>query len=54
MTPEVGGPINETWFRQFYDVTVQSALASNPNTFVIIDLVGAFLMWEGWRLTCST
>lgn len=39
MTPEVGGAINETWFSNFYDVTVQSALSSSPNTFVIVDLV---------------
>ena len=39
MTPQVGGPINETWFSMFYDPTVQAALASSPNTYVIVDLV---------------
>nr|VWO94258.1 Beta-xylanase (EC [Ganoderma boninense] len=46
MTPEVGGPINETWFSNFYDVTVQSALSSSPNTFVIVDLHN-YARWNG-------
>ena len=39
MTPTLGGSINETWFTNFYDKTVQAALASSPNTYVIVDLV---------------
>ncbi|TBU41850.1 hypothetical protein BD309DRAFT_964422 [Dichomitus squalens] len=39
MTPTLGGPINETWFSNFYDKTVQAALASSPNSYVIVDLV---------------
>ncbi|KAI1789786.1 glycoside hydrolase superfamily [Ganoderma leucocontextum] len=46
MTPEVGGPINETWFSTFYDTTVQSALSSSPNTHVIVDLHN-YARWNG-------
>ena len=41
MTPTVGGDIDENWFSANYDPTVQAALASSDNTFVIIDLVSA-------------
>ncbi|RDX51098.1 endoglucanase [Lentinus brumalis] len=46
MTPQVGGSINETWFSSFYDPTVQAALASSPNTRVIIDLHN-YARWNG-------
>ncbi|RPD82337.1 cellulase-domain-containing protein [Lentinus tigrinus ALCF2SS1-7] len=46
MTPQVGGQINETWFSSFYDPTVQAALASSPNTHVIIDLHN-YARWNG-------
>ena len=42
MTPELGGDIDESWFSANYDPTVQAALASSDNTFVIVDLVRPF------------
>ena len=38
MTPTVGGSINQTFLSR-YDSTVQAALNSGPNVFVIVDLV---------------
>ena len=38
MTPTVGGAVNETFF-EIYDTTVQQALSSGPDVFVIVDLV---------------
>ncbi|TBU63723.1 glycoside hydrolase superfamily [Dichomitus squalens] len=46
MTPTLGGPINETWFSNFYDKTVQAALASSPNSYVIVDLHN-YARWNG-------
>ncbi|KAI8990490.1 glycoside hydrolase superfamily [Trametes punicea] len=45
MTPTVGGPINETFFAT-YDKTVQAALSSRPDTFVIVDLHN-YARWNG-------
>ncbi|KAK7680569.1 Manganese dependent endoglucanase Eg5A [Cerrena zonata] len=45
MTPQVGGTIDST-FLQRYDATVQSALSSGPNVFVIIDLHN-YARWNG-------
>ncbi|KAI9057728.1 glycoside hydrolase family 5 protein [Trametes sanguinea] len=45
MTPTVGGPINETFFA-IYDKTVQAALNSGSETFVIVDLHN-YARWNG-------
>ncbi len=45
MTPNVGGPINETFFAT-YDKTVQAALNSGSNVHVIIDLHN-YARWNG-------
>ena len=39
MTPQLGGDIDENWFSSNYDPTVQAALASSDDAFVIVDLV---------------
>lgn len=39
MTPTVGGTIDSTFFAE-YDATVQAALASGDDVYVILDLVG--------------
>lgn len=38
MTPTLGGQIDPTFFSR-YDQTVQAALNSGPNAFVIVDVV---------------
>lgn len=38
MTPTVGGTIDSTFFAE-YDTTVQAALASGDDVYVILDLV---------------
>lgn len=38
MTPTLGGNIDPNFFAR-YDATVQAALNSGPNVFVIVDLV---------------
>ncbi|KAL0951442.1 hypothetical protein HGRIS_008131 [Hohenbuehelia grisea] len=45
MTPTVGGPISSTFFQR-YDRTVQAALNSNPNAYVILD-VHNYARWNG-------
>lgn len=45
MTPTVGGPINETFF-EIYDTTVQQALSSGPDVYVIVDLVRSNGKWH--------
>lgn len=42
MTPTLGGTINSTFFNE-YDATVQAALNSGSNVYVIVDLVRYFL-----------
>jgi hypothetical protein len=41
MTPTLGGPIDETFFAR-YNATVQAALASSANAYVIADVVSSF------------
>lgn len=41
MTPTLGGPIDETFFAR-YNATVQAALSSSNNTYVILDVVRPF------------
>lgn len=43
MTPTLGGPIDETFFAR-YNATVQAALSSSNNTYVILDVVRPFLL----------
>lgn len=38
MTPTLGGSIDQSFLSR-YDATVQAALNSGPNVFVIVDLV---------------
>ncbi|KAL1951468.1 hypothetical protein VTO73DRAFT_617 [Trametes versicolor] len=45
MTPNLGGPINETFFAT-YDQTVQAALNSGSNVHVIVDLHN-YARWNG-------
>ncbi|KAH9944192.1 endoglucanase [Epithele typhae] len=46
MTPTLGGDIDENWFSANYDPTVQAALASSSNTYVIVDLHN-YARWNG-------
>ena len=43
MTPTLGGSINETFFER-YDATVQAALSSGSNVYVIVDVVSLLVM----------
>ncbi|KAI0271430.1 putative cellulase precursor [Gloeopeniophorella convolvens] len=45
MTPTVGGTISSSFFSR-YDQTVQAALSSSPNTYVIVDLHN-YARWNG-------
>ena len=60
MTPQLGGDIDENWFSSNYDHTVQAALASSSNTYVIIDLVrpgtvvGSFTVLGGGYANSTT
>ncbi|THH09186.1 hypothetical protein EW145_g2190 [Phellinidium pouzarii] len=45
MTPTVGGDISQSFFEE-YDTTVQAALASGPDVFVIVD-VHNYARWNG-------
>jgi hypothetical protein len=38
MTPTLGGPIDDTFFAR-YDATVQAALSSSADVYVIADVV---------------
>jgi endoglucanase len=42
MTPTLGGSVDETFFAR-YNATVQAALSSSPNVYVIADVVGLFV-----------
>ncbi|KZT02401.1 glycoside hydrolase family 5 protein [Laetiporus sulphureus 93-53] len=46
MTPTLGGTINTTWFDDDYDVTVQAALSSGSDVYVIVDLHN-YARWDG-------
>ncbi len=44
MTPTLGGSIDQSFFSR-YDQTVQAALNSGPNVFVIVDVVSFILRY---------
>lgn len=44
MTPVVGGAINSSFFSR-YDATVQAALNSATQPYVILDLVGSHIVY---------
>ncbi|KAH9836973.1 glycoside hydrolase superfamily [Rhodofomes roseus] len=46
MTPTLGGPINETFFYEEYNPIVQAALASGPDSYIIVD-VHNYARWNG-------
>ncbi|KZT75064.1 glycoside hydrolase family 5 protein [Daedalea quercina L-15889] len=46
MTPTLGGAINETFFYDEYNPIVQAALASSPDSYIIVD-VHNYARWNG-------
>lgn len=50
MTPTLGGTINSSFFEE-YDTTVQAALSSNSDVYVIVDLVSELECWHRCALT---